>query len=107
METLRLVFRLTGGRLFDHVVMMDFLTEEIAIKYIKQLLEALQFLHAQSIAHLDVKPENILLSGSDDPCLILSDFGEAVRLSKAQYGYQQELIGNPEFAGLYFFSLSN
>lgn len=82
---------------------MDTLTEEIAIRYIKQLLIALQYLHKKCIAHLDIKPENILLAVGDEPRVVLSDFGEAIRLGSVPY--QHELTGNAEFAGMYLFCL--
>ena len=90
--------RLTGGRLFDHIVIMDNLTEQIAVRHVKELLLALSYLHKNNIAHLDVKPENILLTGGESPSVVLSDFGDAVRINK-RVPYQHELSGNPEFAG--------
>ncbi|XP_057304422.1 triple functional domain protein-like isoform X4 [Hydractinia symbiolongicarpus] len=87
---------LAGGRLFDHVVIMDLLTEEIAIHHVRELLLAIQYIHSLSIAHLDIKPENILLTGGDEPKVVLSDFGEAIRLRSVPYAH--ELSGNPEFA---------
>lgn len=92
------MYSLAGGRLFDHVVIMDNLNEQMAIRYIKELLLALSYLHKNSIAHLDVKPENILLTGGESPSVVLSDFGDAVRLSK-RVPYQHQLTGNPEFSG--------
>ena len=77
---------------------MDSLTEQHAIRYIKELLLALSYLHKNSIAHLDIKPENILLTGGESPSVVLSDFGDAVRINK-RVPYQHELKGNPEFAG--------
>ena len=88
---------LAGGRLFDYIVLMDMLTEEKAVCYIKQLLLALQYIHAKNIAHLDIKPENILLSvAGDEPRVVVSDFGEAIRLGSVPYHH--ELTGTPEFA---------
>ena len=46
---------LSGGRLFDHIVITDNLTERIAIGFVKQMFQALQYLHECGIAHLDVK----------------------------------------------------
>lgn len=97
-HSLLLVCRLAGGRLFDHVVIMDNLNEQMAIRYVKELLMALNYLHKNSIAHLDVKPENILLTGGESPSVVLSDFGDATRLSR-RVPYQHQLAGNPEFAG--------
>jgi len=45
---------------------------------------------------LDIKPENILLAVGDEPRVVLSDFGEAIRLGSVPY--QHELTGNAEFA---------
>ncbi|MFL5628222.1 MAG: serine/threonine protein kinase [Ktedonobacteraceae bacterium] len=48
--------------------------EKIAL-YIKQMAEALQEAHNQSVVHCDVKPENMLRISADD--LVLTDFGIA------------------------------
>ncbi|VEL07080.1 unnamed protein product [Protopolystoma xenopodis] len=45
-----------------------------------QIVDALAYLHAEKIAHLDVKPENIMLTKKDHAKLI--DFGWAVDLKK-------------------------
>ncbi|XP_065051810.1 triple functional domain protein-like isoform X2 [Rhopilema esculentum] len=86
---------LSGGRLFDHIVIMDNLTERIAIGFVKQMLQALQYLHECGIAHLDVKPENLILSCGTSPRLKLIDFGDAVRITEAPYIH--EINGSPEF----------
>ena len=36
--------------------------EIVAAKYIKQVLEAVLYLHSINVIHRDIKPENILIS---------------------------------------------
>ncbi len=49
------------------------LPEEKAIGYIKQICEALKYIHERNILHLDIKPSNILLDANGNAVLI--DFG--------------------------------
>ena len=49
-----------------------------SLKYLGQILEAVNFLHSKSIYHSDIKPANILFTSNDD--LKLCDFGIAVHL---------------------------
>ena len=60
-----------------------------AVRTIKQIAEGLQYLHAQKILHLDVKPTNILYRGKDTAVLI--DFG----LSKHYDGYGEQTSRTP------------
>ena len=57
--------------------------EQQAIHYIRQIGEALQFVHEKSILHLDVKPSNILIDKQGNARLI--DFGVSKR-----YDIEQE-----------------
>eukprot|EP00478_Filoreta_tenera_P001264 GABV01001282.1.p1 GENE.GABV01001282.1~~GABV01001282.1.p1 ORF type:complete len:133 (+),score=37.14 GABV01001282.1:336-734(+) len=41
----------------------------------KQMLDAVRYLHDQGIAHRDLKPENILLARPDSDEIKISDFG--------------------------------
>ena len=59
------------------------LPEQQAIHYIRQIGEALQFVHEKSILHLDVKPSNILIDKQGNARLI--DFGVSKR-----YDIEQE-----------------
>ena len=65
---------LGGGSLADKVK-GGALPEEVAVRYICQVAEALDFVHSQRMMHLDVKPANILLDDNGNAVLI--DFGLA------------------------------
>lgn len=85
------------GRLLDCVVRWGNLTEGKIRAYLGEVLEAVRYLHNCRIAHLDLKPENVLVDQSlAKPTIKLADFGDAVQLSTTYYIHQ--LLGNPEFA---------
>ena len=44
-----------GGELFERIVAEEYLMEEDAVDYVKQILEALQFMHERHVVHLDLK----------------------------------------------------
>uniref|UniRef100_A0A671QPI4 Protein kinase domain-containing protein n=1 Tax=Sinocyclocheilus anshuiensis TaxID=1608454 RepID=A0A671QPI4_9TELE len=85
------------GRLLDYLVAHDELMEEKVAFFIKDTLEALQHLHTCRVAHLDLKPENLLVDlHVPASCVKLSDLGDAVHVSGHRYVHL--LLGNPEFA---------
>uniref|UniRef100_A0A665TUC4 non-specific serine/threonine protein kinase n=1 Tax=Echeneis naucrates TaxID=173247 RepID=A0A665TUC4_ECHNA len=86
------------GRLLDYVVSWGNLTEEKVACYLRDVLEALHYLHNCRIVHLDVKPENLLVAhtSSGQPAVKITDFGDAVQLNSAHYVHP--LLGSPEFA---------
>ncbi|KAL3969409.1 potassium voltage-gated channel Shal-related subfamily D member 1 [Sarotherodon galilaeus] len=89
---------LEDGRLLDYLVAHDELMEEKVAFFIRETLEALEHLHTCRVAHLDLKPENIMVNlHSPMPSIKLIDFGDAVQLS-AHRRYVHLLLGNPEFA---------
>ncbi|XP_078062169.1 death-associated protein kinase 2-like, partial [Mustelus asterias] len=71
-----------GGELFDYIAEKENLSEEQAMHFIEQLLQALRYLHGKNITHLDLKPENILLRDRavPQPEIKLIDFGLAQRI---------------------------
>src|SRR6266700_2005860 len=49
---------------------------DIVVSYVKQVADALQYIHTQKLIHRDVKPESMLLGHSNE--VLLSEFGTAV-----------------------------
>lgn len=72
--------RIEGGELFDRVIDDEFvLTEKTCIILIRQLCQAMAFVHANNILHLDLKPENILCLTREGNRIKVIDFGLARR----------------------------
>ncbi|CAL6079512.1 Kinase [Hexamita inflata] len=77
-----------GGELFDHIIKRKRYSEEDARAIIKQVVAALCYLHQNKVAHLDLKPENLLLKEVPEnydqqtskfvPCVKVADFGTSV-----------------------------
>ncbi|XP_024086020.1 death-associated protein kinase related-like [Cimex lectularius] len=85
-----------GGELQRVVDLQDGLEEVEAITFMKQVLEALVFLHNRNIAHLDLKPQNMLLTRDyPDTDIVLCDFG----ISRViQDGVEvREILGTPDY----------
>jgi len=73
-NTVMLVLEMaTGGELFDILYYCKNLPENIARMYFVQMMEAVKALHALSIAHRDLKPQNLLLDHNFN--LKVTDFG--------------------------------
>ena len=41
------------------------LDEETCIKFVREIIKALNFIHEKSIIHLDLKPQNIMMKSGD------------------------------------------
>ncbi|KAL4613208.1 serine/threonine-protein kinase ULK3 isoform X2 [Arapaima gigas] len=80
----------SGGDLSRFIHSRRLLPEGVARRFLQQIACALQFLHERNISHLDLKPQNILLSGS---VLKLADFGFAQYMSP--WDEQSVLRGSP------------
>ncbi|XP_047594482.1 serine/threonine-protein kinase ULK3 isoform X5 [Lutra lutra] len=61
-----------GGDLSRFIHTRRILPEKVARVFMQQLASALQFLHERNISHLDLKPQNILLSSLEKPHLKLA-----------------------------------
>lgn len=65
-----------GMSLGEMVKIKGALPESVAVEYIKKTADALSYIHARNINHLDVKPNNIMLRNNDGE-IVLIDFGVA------------------------------
>ncbi|KDR19560.1 Calcium/calmodulin-dependent protein kinase type IV [Zootermopsis nevadensis] len=66
----------TGGELFERIVERGHYSERDAAEAVRQILSALQYLHAHGVVHRDLKPENLLYESEyEDSHLKLADFG--------------------------------
>jgi serine/threonine protein kinase len=65
----------TGGELFDQIVQRGTYSERDAANVVRQILEAVEYMHNNGIAHRDLKPENLLCSGPNNESIKVTDFG--------------------------------
>ncbi|XP_062312377.1 serine/threonine-protein kinase 17B [Osmerus eperlanus] len=85
-----------GGEIFDHCVSDELLPEGQITRLIRQTLEGVHHLHQRSLVHLDLKPQNILLTSlSPLGDIKIVDFGLARRLGMV--GELREILGTPEY----------
>ena len=58
-----ILFSIGGGELFDRVIEDEFvLTERACAAFMRQIVEAVAYIHQQHIIHLDLKVRNIYTS---------------------------------------------
>ena len=73
-----------GGTLRDQLLNEQPLDPRRAAHYTLQMARALHHAHQRGIVHRDIKPQNMLVSGSDPNHLLLSDFGIAKLFDASQ-----------------------
>lgn len=55
-----IISSIQGGELFERVIEEDYvLTEKACTVFMRQICEAVEFIHSRNILHLDLKPENV------------------------------------------------
>lgn len=92
---------ITGGDLLSFLDTKDHLTEAQAAVIVRQLLEAVDYLHRMQVVHRDIKPENILMtSWRDGARIVLTDFGQSRTIvdlenaaKNAGIGRMQSIVG--------------
>ncbi|XP_055596394.1 probable myosin light chain kinase DDB_G0284661 isoform X4 [Uranotaenia lowii] len=85
-----------GGELFDRVLEEKFiLTEKACSIFMRQICDAMAYIHGNNIVHLDLKPENILCITESGNRIKIIDFGLAREYDPDNK--LQVLFGTPEF----------
>ena len=81
-----------GSTLATLIEQKGHLAEDEALRYIRQVADALKHLHANNCLHLDVKPANIMIDGSGKAVLI--DFGVSKQYDEANGENTSTLLGH-------------
>ncbi|XP_013878699.1 serine/threonine kinase 17a like [Austrofundulus limnaeus] len=87
-----------GGEIFDQCVADndDAFTEKDVIRLAKQILNGVAFLHRNNVVHLDLKPQNLLLTSARPLGDIrIVDFGLSRRMDSVTE--VREILGTPEY----------
>ncbi|XP_032614141.1 serine/threonine-protein kinase 17A isoform X1 [Hylobates moloch] len=87
-----------GGEIFDQCVAdrEEAFKEKDVQRLMRQILEGVHFLHTRDVVHLDLKPQNILLT-SESPLgdIKIVDFGLSRILKNSEE--LREIMGTPEY----------
>ncbi|ESP01247.1 hypothetical protein LOTGIDRAFT_230621 [Lottia gigantea] len=70
----------SGGDLSHFIRKKRALPEQIVKRFLQQIAQAMKFLWDNNVAHMDLKPQNILLTSVTHPRLKIADFGFAKHL---------------------------
>ena len=79
-----------GNSLHDLIAKNGALSEAKALYYIRQVAEALQYVHEAGLMHLDIKPGNIMVSDKDKAILI--DFGVSRQYDEVSNAHTSTLV---------------
>lgn len=92
-----LVLELAPGGELQMILDRDEVPEERqVVRLLKQILDGIAFLHSLNVAHLDIKPQNLVLTGEFPDCDVkLCDFGISRYIS---HGADiREILGTPDY----------
>eukprot|EP00929_Paragymnodinium_shiwhaense_P001086 TRINITY_DN1012_c0_g3_i1.p1 TRINITY_DN1012_c0_g3~~TRINITY_DN1012_c0_g3_i1.p1 ORF type:complete len:494 (-),score=99.74 TRINITY_DN1012_c0_g3_i1:95-1576(-) len=94
----------TGGELFDRIVAEtekhegSAFDESQAATYMRQILGAMQYIHAHNFVHRDIKPENFLLQNETKEAQIkVIDFGLAKKYDNSSDPPMKTKAGTPYY----------
>uniref|UniRef100_A0A3P8WK14 non-specific serine/threonine protein kinase n=1 Tax=Cynoglossus semilaevis TaxID=244447 RepID=A0A3P8WK14_CYNSE len=94
-NTVVIITELCHEELLDRFIKKSTVMDSDVQSCIKQVLEGLDYLHHQSIIHLDIKPDNILMADPRSDQVRICDFGNAVMTTPDEAQYCK--YGTPEF----------
>lgn len=69
------MLQINGGQLLSRIQEHHYFSEPQAAEIVREIANALHFLHGKGVAHRDLKPENILCVNRDSLCPVkICDF---------------------------------
>ena len=88
---------LRGGELFKYICDDENFSEQTILELMRNLLQALEYLHAKKIMHRDLKPENIILKNKNGKMseIVLADFGLSEHIEKKKFLFKR--CGTPGY----------
>jgi len=87
---------LPKGSVMNGDVKTEAITDHEKIRaYMRDIIMGLEYIHAIGIAHMDIKPENLLLDANDR--VKLADFGVSTICGHGQGGKIRKFSGTPAF----------
>lgn len=76
---------ISGSDIFERLNTAEFeLNEREIVNYIRQICSALEFLHAQSYGHFDIRPENIIYTTRTSSNVKIIELGQSRRLTPGE-----------------------
>lgn len=72
----------SGGELFDLIYYTGALDEKLSRTFFRQIVDGVEAMHVSSLAHRDIKPQNVLLTS--DFKIKIADFGSSKRFRSDQ-----------------------
>lgn len=94
-KTVLVLEKLSGVDVMSYLALRHDYNEELVVTIIKQVLEALQYLHFREICYLELQPDNVVMVNLRDSDIKLVDFGSARFIPKA--GAKTSLKGCTEY----------
>ncbi|OMJ83836.1 hypothetical protein SteCoe_15135 [Stentor coeruleus] len=84
----------TGGDLFERITERKYFSENVAAKYMHDIVSTVKFCHEAGVVHRDLKPENILFEDKTPGArLKIIDFGTSTKIQT--FRKMKTLLGTP------------
>lgn len=88
--------KLYGENVVRSISLKNKYDEYMVTSIIKQVLDALQFLHHRGIVHLNIQPDNVIMQSRRRFDIKLVDFGQAQKITSVE-GEKVSRVGTAEF----------